>query len=199
MSGPSSGASLASGSPEVVHVISGLQPVRRGLKLWGRAFTVRGRSGDNLALHRALAGAAPGDVVVAELTGDVPRGHWGELMTIAAEVAGVAGLIIDGTIRDRDALAAGGFAVFHRGTHPLPAGKAYPGELQVPVVIDGVEVLPGDGVYADDDGIVVIPERDVDAAVAAADAVDERERSIAARLAAGERTIEVLELGVADA
>lgn len=193
--GPSSAASLASGSPTVVHVISGLQPVRRGLKLWGRAFTVLGRSGDNLALHRALAGAARGDVVVAQLTGDVPRGHWGELMTIAAEAAGVAGLIVDGTIRDRDALAAGGFPVFHRGTNPLPAAKEFPGELQVPVVIDGVEVMPGDGVYADDDGIVVVPERHVGAAVASADAVDERERYIAARLAAGEQTIEVLGLG----
>jgi 4-hydroxy-4-methyl-2-oxoglutarate aldolase len=195
VTGPSSAASLASGSPGLVRVIAGLYPVRRGLKLWGTAFTVRGTSGDNLALHRALAASEPGDVIVAEITGDVPRGHWGELMTIAASAAGVAGLIIDGTIRDREALAASGFPVFHRGSNPLPAAKDVPGELQIPVEIAGVEVRPGDGVYADDDGIVVVPGSHVVAAVAASRAVDAYERPIAARLAAGERTIDVLGLG----
>jgi 4-hydroxy-4-methyl-2-oxoglutarate aldolase len=191
---PNSSAVVASGSPELVEVIVGLRPVRPGTKLWGPAFTVKGRAGDNLALHRALAGAERGDVLVAELVGDIQRGHWGELMSIAAEVSGLAGLIIDGSIRDSEAVAARGFPTFHRGTHPLPAAKEFSGQLQVPVVIQGVEVRPGDGVCADDDGIVVVPRRHLRVAVASAASVSTREQAIASDLAAGQSTMRALGL-----
>lgn len=189
-----SSAALATGSPRLVRVIAGLRPVRPGLTAWGPAFTVRGRAGDNLALHRALERARRGDVLVAALEGDVGCGHWGELMTIAAELAGLAGVVIDGTVRDREALAARRFPVFHRGTHPLPAAKELAGDLQVPVTIAAVTVRPGDGVCADDDGIVIVPQRDVSGAVAAAAAVDGRERELATRLRDGETTMRVLGL-----
>jgi 4-hydroxy-4-methyl-2-oxoglutarate aldolase len=164
------------------------------MKIWGPAFTVKGRAGDNLALHRALALAQRGDVLVAELTGHLNRGHWGELMSIAAQVAGLAGVVINGAIRDSEAIAALGFAAFHRGMHPLPAAKDHPGELQVRVVILGVEIMPGDGVYGDDDGIVIIPKQHLHVAVESAARVDAREQSLAPRLAAGEGTMRVLGL-----
>jgi 4-hydroxy-4-methyl-2-oxoglutarate aldolase len=85
-------------------------------------------------------------------------------------------------------------APWHRGTHPSPAAKQFARELQIPVTILGIEVRPGDGVFADDDGIVVIPMRQVGQAVVAASAVDLRERGIAARLEAGETTMRVLGL-----
>jgi 4-hydroxy-4-methyl-2-oxoglutarate aldolase len=76
----------------------------------------------------------------------------------------------------------------------LPATKDHPGALQVPVVIEGVEVMPGDGVFADDDGIVVVPRRHLAVAVGSAAAVEGRERAIATRLAAGDGTMTVLGL-----
>lgn len=164
------------------------------MKLWGPAFTVRGRAGDNLALHRALAGAQEGDVIVAQLIGRIERGHWGELMSIAAQVAGLAGLIIDGPIRDKTSISARNFAVFHRGTHPSSAAKEFAGELQVPIAVHGVGIEPGDGMFADDDGIVVIPKEHLDASVEAAGRIDLREQEIAARLEAGESTIRVVGL-----
>jgi 4-hydroxy-4-methyl-2-oxoglutarate aldolase len=108
------------------------------MKLWGPAFTVRGRSGDNLALHRALAAAHEGDVIVAQLTGDVERGHWGDLMSIAAQAVGLAGLVIDASIKDKASIGVRGFPVFHRGTQPSPAAKQFAGELQILVTIHGV-------------------------------------------------------------
>lgn len=169
------------------------------MQAWGPAFTVRGRAGDNLALHRALALASKGDVIVAQLEGETEKGHWGELMSIAAQVAGLSGLIIDGPIRDTSAVAVRGFPVFHRGTHPSAATKEHPGELQHPVVVHGVEVWPGDGVFADDDGIVIVPPEHLAEAVEAAACIDAREQQIAAQLLSGESTMRVLgldELGV---
>jgi 4-hydroxy-4-methyl-2-oxoglutarate aldolase len=191
---PSSSAALASGSPELVRVLLGLPPAHTGMHVWGPAFTVRGRAGDNLALHRALALATKRDVLVVSLDGDTKKGHWGELMTIAAQVAGLAGLVIDGPIRDTAAIAERGFPVFHRGTHPSPATKTDPGEIQVPIAVDGVEIGPGDGVFADDDGIVIVPAEHLAAAVEAASRVEAREQRIAAQLLRGESTMRVLGL-----
>jgi 4-hydroxy-4-methyl-2-oxoglutarate aldolase len=175
-------------------VLLGLLPVQVGIRAWGPAFTVRGRAGDNLAVHRALALATKRDVLVVSLEGDTRKGHWGELMTIAAQVAGLAGLVIDGPIRDTSAIATRGFPVFHRGTHPSPARKTDPGEMQVPIVVEGVEIRPGDGVFADDDGIVIVPAEHLAAAVEAASRVDAREQQIAERLLQGETTMRVLGL-----
>jgi 4-hydroxy-4-methyl-2-oxoglutarate aldolase len=139
-----------------------------------------------------------GQVLIAQLSGDIERGHWGELMSIAAQFRGVAGLVVDGAIRDTAAITVLRFPVFHRGTHPVAADKKIPGELQVPLTIGGVAIAPGDWVFADDDGIVIVPLVHVEDVIDAAAKVDVHERVIAQRLAAGETTVRALALEAID-
>lgn len=187
-------AVLATVGGKRVSLIEGLESAWFGARLVGRAFTVRGRAGDNLAMHRALADVSPGQVIVAELVGQGRGGHWGELMTIAAQARGVAGIIVNGTVRDRAEFAERRFPVFHRGTCPRPAAKKAPGVLSVAIRIGGVVVHPGDLIAADDDGIVVVPKNEVERLCADGAVLVKREEAIAARLARGETTIRVLGL-----
>src|SRR5262245_12376059 len=92
-------ALAASADPEV-RVILGLSPVVRTARITAAAYTIQGVAGDNLALHHALASAPAGTVIVAELEGSASAGHWGELMSQAAQARGLAGLVIAGPIRD---------------------------------------------------------------------------------------------------
>jgi RraA family protein len=135
----------------------GLRPFHRTGKLVGVAFTVRTRPGDNLAIHRALELAGPGDVIVVDGGGDETRALVGEIMKNIAEYRGVAGYVIDGAIRDVAAFAASDFpcfarAVIHRGPY-----KDGPGEINVPVSIGGSVISPGDIVVGDEDGVVSFP------------------------------------------
>ena len=104
-------AALAQQAPTTVYEASGkkgamdasLHPVAPGMRLCGRALTVRCQPADNLTLHAAVARAKPGDVIVADVAGFVEAGHWGEILTVAAQQRGVAGLVINGGVRDIDA------------------------------------------------------------------------------------------------
>ena len=160
----------------------------------GGALTVKGAAGDNLALHRALAEACPGEVIVADVGEGQNAGHWGELMTIAAQARGVVGVIINGSIRDRSALVSRRFPVYFHGTSPLQATKQEPGTIRIPLKLRGVFIEPGDQIAADDDGIVVIPKRSAREILASAAALEDREAAIARCLEQGETTIDVLGL-----
>jgi 4-hydroxy-4-methyl-2-oxoglutarate aldolase len=177
-----------------VSVLDGLESAWFGAELIGRALTVRGAGGDNLALHRALAEAEPDQVLVVDVGGCRDAGHWGELMTIAAQRRGVAGLVMNGSIRDRAALARRAFPVFHSGTAPRPAAKKVPGEIGVVIVIEGVEIATGDLVAADDDGVIVVARAASEAVLEAAAALEQHEAEVAARLEEGETTMEALQL-----
>jgi regulator of RNase E activity RraA len=120
----------------------GLRPFHRTGRLVGAAFTVRTRPGDNLAIHRALELAGPGDVIVVDGGGDETRALVGEIMKNIAQYRGAAGYVIDGAIRDVAAFAASDFpcfacAVIHRGPY-----KSGPGEINVPVSIGGSVIAP---------------------------------------------------------
>lgn len=192
-----SSAVIATVGGEHVALIEGLESAWFGARLAGRAFTARGRAGDNLALHHALAEAAAEDVVVAQLTGKGIGGHWGGLMTVSAQARGIAGVIVGGTVRDRAEFAERRFPVFHRGTCPRPVTKKLPGTLRVPIRLGGVVIHPEDLIVADDDGIVVVPKRWIERVTADAEALVKREEAIATRLARGETTVQVLKLNVA--
>jgi 4-hydroxy-4-methyl-2-oxoglutarate aldolase len=187
-------AAVATAGGSLVRVIAGLENAWFGARLVGRAFTVCGRAKDNLALHRGLAEASAGEVIVAQLVGKGEGGHWGGLMTIAAQVRGIAGVVMGGTVRDRAEFAARRFPVFHRGTCPCPAAKRVPGKLRVPIRLGGVVIEHGDLVVADDDGIVVVPERWIKRVTADTLALIAREKAMAERLAKGETSIKVLGL-----
>lgn len=172
----------------------GLEPAYPGAHACGPALTVRVAPGDNLALHHALAGARAGDLLVVAAAGEQGTAHLGDVLAAAALARGVVGVVVDGAIRDRSALAELRFPVFHRGTSPRGPGKAGPGAIEVPVELAGTRVEPGDLVCADADGVAVVRKADRDEVLAAAAALDEREQVLRAAIADGRSTVELLSL-----
>ena len=158
---------------------SAIKSVWAGGRLAGPAFTVWTRAGDNAYIHRALAEAAPGDVIVVNGQGDESRALMGDLIGARARNAGIAGFIIDGAVRDAAGLEHVGMPVFARTTSPAGPYKNGPGALGCAVAIGGVAVLPGDIVVGDDDGAVVVPSARAEEILLAAEAV---QRDEAARM-----------------
>lgn len=128
--------------------------------LLGPAFTVKGRPGDNLLLHKALDLAQPGDVLVVDAQGDLTNSIMGELMVLWAKKRGLGGFVIDGSIRDVGALKNMDIPIYAAGITPAGPYKDGPGEINVPIVCGGVVVNPGDIIVGDDDGLVVIKPED---------------------------------------
>lgn len=132
----------------------GLRPFHDGTPMAGTAFTVRTRAGDNKMIHEALDLVRPGDVLVVDGDGDMSRALIGEIMCTIARKRGVAGFVLDGAIRDVDAIARDGFPVFARAAIHRGPYKNGPGEINVPVAVGGMVVRPGDIVVGDSDGVV---------------------------------------------
>lgn len=160
---------------ERIGVASGLSPVWAGAKLAGPAYTVWTRPGDNLYIHKALDDAQPGDVIVINGGGDESRALIGDLIGIRAKSLGIAGFVIDGAVRDADALADCGLPVFARSVTPAGPYKFGPGRLQLPVAIAGVVVSPGDFVVADADGVVVVRRDEVEQVLVEAERIEANE------------------------
>ena len=134
-----------------------LRPMHAGGGLAGPALTVKTRPGDNLMVHKALDVADAGDVLVVDAGGDLTNAIIGEIMSAYARQRGLAGIVINGAIRDADSIRASAFPVFAAGvTHRGPY-KDGPGEINVPVAIDGMVIEPGDLVLGDGDGLLCIP------------------------------------------
>jgi 4-hydroxy-4-methyl-2-oxoglutarate aldolase len=169
-----------------------IRPVAPGMALCGSALTVRCQPADNLTLHAAIAMARPGDVIVADVGGCLEAGHWGEITTVAAQARGVAGLVINGGVRDVAAIARRGFPVFAPAVSMKATVKATPGLINHPIVCGGVAVRPGDLVLADDDGVVVVARERAAAVLEAARERERREAELLRRLEAGELTLDLL-------
>ena len=122
------------------------------------AYTARCAPADNLAVHLAVTLAPPGSVLVVDASHEPERGYWGEVLTTAAEARGLAGLVIDGCVRDTAALEAHGFPVFSAGVALRGAAKISGGVVGAPVTIGDVEVDTGDWVVGDRDGVAVVPD-----------------------------------------
>ncbi|HUY71429.1 MAG TPA: RraA family protein [Gaiellaceae bacterium] len=185
---------VASAGGERARIVLGLEAAFPAAAVSGPAFTVQGAPGDNLALHHALSAAAPGEVIVLAVSGERRVAHCGEIVAIAARERGIAGIVLDGAVRDRAEIAALGFPVFFRGSSPRGPGKSGPGALGVPVELDGVSIHPGDLVCADADGIAVVAAADVEAVKAAVAALEAREQEIMAEIRNGRSTVELFEL-----
>ncbi|ROZ78043.1 RraA family protein [Ramlibacter sp. WS9] len=123
----------------------------------GNAFTVRVRAGDNLLIHKALGLLEPGDVLVVDGEGDVSRALVGEIMMTMARVRGAVSFVMDGAIRDVDAFEEHRFPCWARGVSLRGPYKEGPGSINVPVIIGGMLVQPGDVIVGDPDGIVAVP------------------------------------------
>jgi 4-hydroxy-4-methyl-2-oxoglutarate aldolase len=130
---------------------------RSGLALCGPALTVNSRPGDNLMVHKAIALAQPGDVLVIQTNGNTTSAVFGELLCRAAAAARLAGIVVDGAVRDVEALRKLGFAAFSRSVSPGGCDRDGPGEIGVPIACGNTAVMPGDVVAGDADGVVVVP------------------------------------------
>lgn len=133
-----------------------IAPLSPTMRLAGPAVTVEVRPGDNLMIHAALALVKPGDVIVVDGKGDLNSALMGEIMCQQAAALGVAGVVIDGAVRDSEAIRELGFPMYAAGLNPNGPTKFVPGRVNHPVSIGGVTVSPGDLVVADADGVTVI-------------------------------------------
>jgi regulator of RNase E activity RraA len=144
-------------------------PVHHSMAVAGPAFTVEVRPGDNLMIHAAIALAKPGDVIVVDGKGDLTAALMGTLMLSACKKLGIAGVVIDGAIRDRLELFDLGFPVFAAGFNPAGPTKFVPGRINHPISVGGATVHAGDLVVGDADGVVVIERLKAPAMLALAD------------------------------
>ena len=173
---------------------AGLRPLDPSRRLGGRAITVDCRPSDNLALHYALTKARPGDVLVVDAKGFVEAGPWGDILTLAAQQVGIVGLVIDGAVRDADAIIEMGFPVFSRGLSIKGTNKFQPGQVNVPVVLGGQIIQPGAIVIGDRDGLVIVEADEVAEVIRASQAREAKEHAIRAAILRGESTVSLLDL-----
>ena len=155
-------ANIDDNMERIAAVDSAIIPIGKG-QLLGTAFTIRVAQGDNLMLHIAMDMAKPGDVIVIDAGGFTERAIFGELMATYCKTRGIRGIVCDGAIRDADGLAAmEDFPVYARAVTPNGPYKNGPGEINVPVVIGGKTVRPGDIVVGDGDGVLFISPEDAE-------------------------------------
>lgn len=173
---------------------SRIKPVWPGARLAAPAYPVTCTPGDNLAIHVAVARAPIGSALVVDV-GAVPgRGYWGEVLTTAAESRGLAGLVIDGGVRDVDALEAHRYPVFSSTVALRGATKYRRGSVGVAAVVGGVPVRWGDWVVGDADGVVVVPGPELESVLAAGRTRAAKEQGFFEALRAGATTLELLDL-----
>ncbi len=174
---------LADADKRIRFCDAGLTPVRTGLKMIGRAHTVRCCE-DFLTVIAGLAAAAPGDVLVIDTQGS-RRAVLGELFSLEAARKGLAGIVVDGLIRDTSTIRTLDLPVYARGTNPQAGTISRWFATQVPVPCGGVIVSPGDILFGDDDGILVATPAEVLAALPQAETIAAHEADLIARLRAG--------------
>ena len=162
-----------------------LRPMHGGGPMAGPALTVKARPGDNLMLHKALDLAEAGDVIVCDGGGDLTNALIGEIMTSHAQMRGIAGVVVNGAIRDAGVIRAGKFPVFAAGVSHRGPYKDGPGEINGSIAIDGMVIEPGDLILGDDDGFLCVPFAEVETVLAAAEAKHRAEAKQFTDIAAG--------------
>jgi 4-hydroxy-4-methyl-2-oxoglutarate aldolase len=174
-----------------------IRSLLEGVRMVGRAVTARIADADARAVNRALDELRAGDVLVLDMCGDRQHAPIGAVTSCAAQQVGAAGIVIDGVATDVVELRNAGLPVFARGTSllttkPLPASTS---QINVPIVVGGVPVSPGDIVLADGNGVLILPQEAVGEVIDRALASDAAEPNVLARLRAGEPLADVLDLG----
>ncbi|MCA8272647.1 dimethylmenaquinone methyltransferase [Burkholderia sp. AU30280] len=170
-----------------------IRTVWPGASVAGPAYPLECSPGDNLSIHIAMEQVPRGSVLVVS-TGGFVSGYWGEVLTVAAEAAGVAGLVIDGGVRDIAALVARRFPVFTRGISMRGTIKASAPSVGQPLSFAGTPVAAGDLVVADDDGVLVIPMAHVERTLTQGQARADKEARMMDALRAGRSTLDLMGL-----
>lgn len=174
--------------------MQGLDPLQQGMKVFGRAVTVRTYPGDWAKPVEAIDVAKPGEILVIDAGGRGPA-VWGELASESSKVRGLRAVLIDGAIRDVDAIRAIGFPAWARHRTPTAWEPKGFGEIGAPVVCGGQRVMPGDWIVADDSGIVRIPKEKLAEVVNRASDIYEHESRLRAEIRAGGTLSSLKELG----
>lgn len=174
---------------------AGMMPLHYKMKLAGPAMTVECQPGDNLTIHKAIALAEPGCVLVITCKGYTDRGVFGELFATSCVARGIVGVVIDGACRDKEDLIDMNFPVYSMGVNPNGTRKEVCGEINVPISCAGVLVNPGDIIIGDADGIVVIKKENAAEVLEKAKAKKAKEAELKPLLAAGKTTVELLGFG----
>jgi 4-hydroxy-4-methyl-2-oxoglutarate aldolase len=170
---------------------AGIRPISPKMRVCGTAVTVHTMPRDNMMLHRAIAQATAGDVIIVHTSDFWEAGYWGEIMAVGAQARGIAGLVIDGCVRDADPLTALGFPVFARGLCIQGTTKFGSGSLNQAITIGQVTIYPGDVIMGDRDGVVVVPADRLAETIEKAQAREAKEAQVMARLRSGETTLEI--------
>jgi 4-hydroxy-4-methyl-2-oxoglutarate aldolase len=157
-----------------------------GSRVAGPARIARCAAGDNSMVHAVIAHARPGDIVVLTSVEPAPVALVGELLATQAQARGVAGILVDGAVRDVDELVAMGLPIWTRFVRAQGATKGEVGTLDVPVVIGGARIRPGDLVVLDCDGALALPSERIEEVLPLAIERAEREAGMRLRYAAGE-------------
>ena len=163
-----------------------LRPIQSGTRIAGTAVTALCHPGDNLMIHAAVETCQRGDLLVVAVSAPSAHGFFGELLATSLQARGVRGLVIDAGVRDTAELRAMGFPAWSRHVSCQGTVKATPGSVNVPVVLGGQVVSPGDVVCADDDGVVVVARPEAEWALEMCRQRLAKEEEARARLAAGE-------------
>lgn len=171
---------------------SAIKPIDPGFRVAGPALTVDSRPADNLVLHFALLKATAGAVIIVDAKGFTEAGPWGDVMTTAAQAAGLAGLVIDGSVRDATTIVEMNFPVFSRGVCIKSTGKGQSGAVNGPIVCGGVPVRSGDIVVGDRDGVVIVAADKVEWVIARCEEREAKEAQQRGALREGATTVDLL-------
>ncbi len=164
----------------------GIRPMVAGIRMVGRAFTVKCFVGDAAAVAKAIDLAHPGDILVIDAGGTLRASPFGSTSALAAQMKGIVGCVTNGSIRDLDELIELGFPVFAAGNAVRGNVKLHPGWTDIPVSVGGVVVKTGDIVMGDSDGVLVVPAERAAEVYQQAVTQQEKEAEIEKRLRAGE-------------
>lgn len=188
-----SSATLHEAGGKIGALPSAIKPISPEYKICGSVTTVQSPPSDNLWLHRAIYEAEPGTILVVDVNGKYEHGYWGEIMAVAAQMRCIQALVIDGMVRDRDQMIKMNFPVFSRGLCIRGTSKDFDafGRINEPIRIEDVQISPGDLLYGDADGCIVLPAAKAEAIVKAGEEREAYEEKIIADLKAGASTLDI--------